>query len=112
MNYSLASVLVNKIPPFNLVAMEKFKTSFEFADGKILAQDSPITDPDFLFLIDTVKRLLEPVILEGNMSGVIEVKVFEDKLKVNYINIKPYAYVSQLIEVIQKADSFADIDLN
>jgi hypothetical protein len=92
--------------------MEKFKTSFEFEDGKILAQDSPITDPDFLFLIDTVKRLLEPVIIKGNLSGLIEVKVLEEKLKVNYINIQPFSWVPQLIEVIQKADSFADIDLN
>jgi hypothetical protein len=92
--------------------MEKFKTSFEFENGEILEQHSPITDPDFLFLVNTIKRLLEPVIIEGNMSGVIEIKVLEDKLKVNYINIEPYSYVPQLIEVIQKADSFANIDLN
>ena len=88
--------------------MEKYAFSFEFKNGVII--ESPEIDPDYLHIVIWVKQIVGPIILKGDLSGVIELKISEEKMKINYINISQIEYVPQMMEALENEDSYAEYE--
>jgi hypothetical protein len=86
--------------------MEKFNISFEFENGVIRIHPSQLEDPELAFLLREITEIVEPVILEGSLSGKIECTIYEGRMKVNYINMVPFESVSKLMEVLRDASIY------
>ena len=86
--------------------MEKFNISFEFENGVIKIQPSQLEDPELAFLLGEVSEIVEPVILEGSVSGKIECTIYEGRMKVNYINVMPFEAVPKLMDVLRDASIY------
>jgi hypothetical protein len=102
--------LISKLSHLNLVAMKKVKVSLEFKNGVI--QDPATTDPEEAHIANVMKNVVEPIIVKRNLSGSIEIILYDDRAKINYINVEPVEYVPQLSDAVTKADSYFDFNLN
>jgi hypothetical protein len=86
--------------------MEKYNVSFEFENGVIKIRQSQLEDPELAFLLREITEIVEPVILEGSVSGKIECTVYEGRMKVNYVNVMPFDSVPKLMEVLRDASIY------
>ena len=90
--------------------MKKVKVSLEFKNGVI--QDPATADDEQAHIINVMKEVVEPIIVKQNLSGVIEIILYDDRAKINYIDVQPVEFVPQLSDAVTKADSYFDFNLN
>lgn len=84
-----------------------YRTALELKNGVVTIENQEALHEYFLPMVDEIRMVLEPIIKEGNVSGTIEIKAYDNKAKVNYIGIKPIEFVAPMVAAIVRADSYA-----
>jgi hypothetical protein len=85
--------------------MENFRTTFKFEDGKLFDYDRYMEDRGVLLIMQEIETVLRPAIEQNKLSGEIALTIFDDHVRIEYINIVPNEFTAILKELIIQSDS-------
>jgi hypothetical protein len=80
--------------------MENIKTTFIFEDGYIHGFDVKSRDRHVLSAMEFIDSTLRPTIEKNNISGMIQLRIFNGTINMAYMGIHPFIFAPELIKLI------------